>query len=68
VATAARLYQTVMEDPSMALFYGDDDLTFIRKIQNPKVVLTLVKQVRPTHTVHTRFQCPPAFLTVCCVV
>lgn len=53
MATAARLYQTVMEDPSMALFYGDDDLTFIRKIQNPKVVLTLVKQVRPnTHTLH----------------
>lgn len=41
-----------MQDPGLALFYGDDDLTFIRKLRNPKVILTVVKQVR--HGMHPR--------------
>jgi hypothetical protein len=45
VETAALMYQTVMRSPSLALFYGDDDLTFIREIKNPRVILALVKQV-----------------------
>jgi len=46
IQTAAKIYQTVMEDASRALFYGDDDLTFLTKIKNPKVILTLVKHVQ----------------------
>lgn len=54
------MFQEVMQDPGLALFYGDDDLTFIRKLRNPKVILTVVKQVR--HGMHPR---PPGSTIKC---
>lgn len=45
VETSAKIYQTVMGNPALVLFYGDDDLSFIRKIRNPKAIISLVKQV-----------------------
>jgi hypothetical protein len=46
IETAARMYQMVMTDPELMLFYGDDDLTFLCKLKNPRVILTMVKQVQ----------------------
>merc|ERR1711871_959096 len=45
LATAARIFQEVVRDPTLAKNYGDVDLQFIQLIKTPELVVAIIKSV-----------------------